>query len=94
MVNVKNQSISDNVLFECVCCLLSCIKYVTDPGFPRRGSNPSDLEIFAENCMKMKEIGARGGVSPMIPLGSAKLDSTSGSWRSGGGEGVLEGSWK
>ena len=31
-------------------------------GFPRvRGNNLLFSNIFAENCMKMKEIGARGG---------------------------------
>ena len=45
----------------------SCIS-VADPGLPRRGGNPSVLgknllfgKIFAEKCMKMKEIGPKEG---------------------------------
>ena len=42
---------------------------VVDPGFPRGGRQPLSLsenllfgKVFARNCMKMKEIGPRGGI--------------------------------
>ena len=49
----------------------NCIA-VTDPGFPIRGCQPPSLgqqnlffgKIFAENCMKMKEIGPGASVAP------------------------------
>ena len=49
---------------------------VADPGFPSRGHQPLNLgqkpiicKIFAENSIKMKEIGPRRGAHPMIMRG-------------------------
>ena len=46
------------------------IHVAADPGFPRGGANPKEgcqpiiWPKFAENCMKMKKIGPRGGGHP------------------------------
>ena len=61
-----------------------CMYTVADPGFPRRGGggvlarrpgvwdkNLFFDKNFAENCMKMKEIGQRDGKCPQGPLCSA-----------------------
>ena len=43
---------------------------MVDPGFPGGGTNhrgehqPIIWQMFAKNCMKMKEIGLRGGAHP------------------------------
>ena len=45
---------------------------LADPGFPRRGKNLLFGKVFAENWMKIKEIGPRGGEArPWRPLESA-----------------------
>ena len=49
---------------------------MADPGFSPGGGAPTPkiaiiFHIFAENCMKMKEFGPRGGRVPGTPLGSA-----------------------
>ena len=48
---------------------------VADPGFSPGGAPTPKIaiifHIFAENCMKMKEFGPRGGHVPGAPLGSA-----------------------
>ena len=57
-----------------------CSYSVADPGFPRGGrANPSAWgknpllgKIFAENCMKIKDIGPGGG-DLSVPLGSANI---------------------
>ena len=50
---------------------------VADPGFPRRRGGTLDFgaknlsfgKVFAKHCMKMKDIGPRGGVRvPSAPL--------------------------
>ena len=55
-----------------------------NPGFARAGChNPRERgcanllfgKIFAENCMKLKEVGPRGGVFPSDPLGSVTATS-------------------
>ena len=49
---------------------------MADPGFPRRGTNPSEgrqptiWPFFPENCMKMKKFWHRGGTS-LAPSRSA-----------------------
>ena len=46
------------------------IQVAADPGFPRGVANPKEgcqpiiWPTFAENCMKMKKIGPRGGGQP------------------------------
>ena len=49
---------------------------VADPGFSPGGGAPTPkiaiiFQIFAENCMKMKEFGPQGARVPGAPLGSA-----------------------
>ena len=51
---------------------------MADPGFPTGGANPREGcenvlfgNIFAENCMKMREIGLRGGTRPRATPGFA-----------------------
>ena len=48
---------------------------VADPGFSPGGAPTSKFaiifQIFAENCMKMKEFGPGGARFPGAPLGSA-----------------------
>ena len=51
-------------------------KAVADPGFSPGGAptpkNAIIFQFFAENCMKMKEFGPRGGRASLAPpLGSA-----------------------
>ena len=53
---------------------------VADPGFSPGGGAPTPksaiiFQLFAENCMKMKEFGPRGGGGgvPGAPLGSANV---------------------
>ena len=56
---------------------------VADPGFSSGGGAPTPkgaiiFQFFAENCMKMKEFGPRGGGGgrvPGAPLGSANACS-------------------
>ena len=42
-----------------------------DPGLPRRRRQPItavfDIFFFAENCIKMKDIGLKGGARPPPP---------------------------
>ena len=45
---------------------------VADPWFPQGGTSLLFCQILAENCMKMKEFGQRGGV-PGTPLYSPML---------------------
>ena len=62
-------------------------KPVVSPGFPTRGWNLTSkfgaktyylTRFFAENCMKMKEIGLGGGFSSLAPLlGSANANDES-----------------
>ena len=45
---------------------------VADPGFSPGGGAPTPkiaiiFQIFAENCMKMKEFGPQGGARPWRP---------------------------
>ena len=56
---------------------------MADPGIPRRGATIPEGsvnlllgQIFAENCIKMKELGLRGGVHPYRELRSANVMST------------------
>ena len=50
---------------------------VADPGFPRLNLSKNLLfgKIFTENCIKIKEIGPRGGVS-LTPPGPANANKS------------------
>ena len=54
---------------DAVLWMWSPTRAVVDPGFPRGGRQPLSLsenllfgKVFTKNCMKMKEIGPRGGI--------------------------------
>ena len=56
--------------------LVGMLNTVADPGFFPGGGAPTPkiaiiFQIFAENCMKMKEFGPGGGRVPGASLGSA-----------------------
>ena len=53
---------------------------MADPGFSPGGTPTPKIaiifQIFAKNCMKMKEFGPRGARVPDAPLGSANESDT------------------
>ena len=62
--------------------------------FPDGGRQPPQIWRFLrKTAWKWKEIRPRGDVSPMICLGSANVENTSGCWRRGGVMEVIWGSF-
>ena len=58
--------------------LILTSRVVADPEFSQ-GCTPTPkiaiiFQIFAKNCMKMKEFGPPGGLVPGAPLGSANAE--------------------